>query len=189
MKRRQAIVLAAGAGTRFGGGKLLAEWRGRPLILAAVERALASPVDEVVVVLGADAEPMQAALKGLADPRLRLVHATHWCDGLAASLRAGIDALPPKSEGFLLFLGDMPLIPPELPAQVLNALTDGVAAVQPFHGGMPAHPVGFSSTLYEDLRHLRGDRGAARLLGGRADVVRIAASVGAVLDIDRREDL
>ena len=144
---RQAIVLAAGAGTRFGGGKLTADWRGRPLVLAAVEAALAAPVDAVIVVLGCEAPRVTEALAAVTDARLGLVVAEDWAEGLSASLRAGVESLPSDSVGFLLFLGDMPLIPPELPPKVLAALDGGAAAAQPFHGQTPAHPVGFSAAL------------------------------------------
>jgi len=186
---RQAIVLAAGAGTRFGGGKLLADWRGRPLILAAVEAALAAPVETVIVVLGCEAPRVAAALSAVTDPRLRLVVADDWADGLSASLRAGVESLPSDSDGFLLFLGDMPLIPPDLPPRVLSALNGGAAAVQPFHGQTPAHPVGFSAALYGPLRSLSGDAGAGALLRGRSDVVRLSCGeAGAAFDIDRPDD-
>jgi molybdenum cofactor cytidylyltransferase len=186
---RQAVVLAAGAATRFGGGKLLADWRGRPLVLAAVEAALAAPVDEVVVVLGCEAERVAWAISPLAGARLRLVVADDWAQGLSASLRAGLRSLPADSAGFLLFLGDMPLIPPDLPPRVLAALGGGAAAAQPFHGDTPAHPVGFSAALYPELRTLKGDAGAGALLRGRPGVVRLpCGDAGAVFDVDRPGD-
>jgi len=186
---RQAIVLAAGAATRFGGGKLTADWRGRPLVLAAIEAALAAPVDAVIVVLGCEASRVAATLAAVTDARLRLVVADDWAEGLSASLRAGVASLPSGSAGFLLFLGDMPLIPPELTSRVLSALDDGAAAVQPFHGQMPAHPVGFSAALYGDLQRLSGDAGAGALLRGRADVVRLSCGeAGSVFDVDRPDD-
>lgn len=186
----QAVVLAAGAARRFGGGKLLASWRGRPLVAAAVESALASPVDEVIVVLGCDAGPIAAALASLAGPRLRFARAQDWEEGLAASLRAGVASLPPNSRGFLLFLGDMPAIPAALPARVLTELMKGAPAVQPQRGTKPGHPVGFSRDLYEALSALSGDTGAGALLRARADVVRLPVDdPGSVLDIDHPDDL
>jgi molybdenum cofactor cytidylyltransferase len=187
---RQAIVLAAGAGSRFGGGKLLADWRGRPLVLAAVETALAAPVEAVIVVLGCEAERVAGVLAAVGDPRLRLVVADDWADGLSASLRAGVANLPADSAGFLLFLGDMPLIPPDLPPKVLAALESGASAVQPLHGETPAHPVGFSAALYGELSRLSGDAGAGALLRARPGVVRLCCGeAGAVFDVDRPADV
>jgi molybdenum cofactor cytidylyltransferase len=187
---RHAIVLAAGAGVRFGGGKLLAPFGGRPLVQAAVAVALAAPVEQVIVVLGCGAGAIAAALAPLQGPRLALVTAGDWEEGLAASLRAGVRSLPPSSAGCLVLLGDMPLIPPHLPEQVLAALAAGAPAVQPLHHGRPAHPAGFSSALYPDLLALTGDAGAGALLRGRADVVQLeAGDPGAVFDVDHRDDL
>jgi len=190
MNGYQGLVLAAGAGERFGGRKLTADWQGRPLVMAAVEAALGAPVDTVIVVLGCDASTVAAALAPLAGPRLQLVVAEGWRDGMAATLRQGVQSLPATSRGFLLFLGDMPLIPRALPPSVLAHLEAGAPAAQPFHGGVPAHPVGFSLALYEDLLALTGDRGAAALLRDRPGVIRIeAGDAGAVFDVDHPADL
>jgi molybdenum cofactor cytidylyltransferase len=186
----QAVVLAAGAGSRYGGGKLVADWAGRPLIAAAVTTALAAAVDEVVVVTGCDRAGVEAALAPLAGPRLRLAFADDWASGLSASLKAGVRALPADSGGLLLFLGDMPRIPPGLTAEVLKALQGGAKAVQPWQGDRPAHPVGLSAALFGQLLALEGDTGAASLLRGDNDTVRLQTpDPGAVFDVDHPSDL
>lgn len=190
MSGYQAIVLAAGAGSRFGGGKMLAAWAGRPLVCAAVERALAAPVDEALLIVGCEAEAVIAAIEPLQTERLRVVTADDWRDGLSRSLAAGIAALPTESRGVLVFLGDMPQIPPELPARVIAALQSGATAVQPIVDTVPGHPVGLASTLYAAVSALTGDAGAGALLRGRPDVVHLAVSdTGATFDVDSREAL
>lgn len=190
VKGYDAIVLAAGAARRYGSPKQLVDWRGEPLVLAAVDAALAAPVDRVIVVLGAHAPAVEAAIKTRACARLHWVVAADWQDGLSASLRAGIDRLPRESRGALIFLGDMPLIPLHLPWRVTAALSRGARAVQPLHAGAPAHPVGLSAALYYEVRGLTGDAGAGSLLRARRDVVRLAcAEAGAVFDIDTASDL
>lgn len=185
-----AVVLAAGSGSRFGGGKLLAEWRGRPLVAWAVEAALAAPVEGVVVVLGWQDELVEAALAPLSGRRLRMVVAPDWVDGLSASLKAGVAALPRDSAGVLLFLGDMPAIPADLPGRVAAALRSGAVAAQPRVGAAPGHPVGLSAALYAEIMQLTGDVGAGPLLKGREGVVRLdVEDAGATLDVDRPEDL
>lgn len=187
----QAIVLAAGAGSRFGGAKLLAPWRGRSLVCASVEAALAAPVDEVIVVLGCDAALVAQALQsGPEAARLRIAVAEDWAQGLAASLRAGLAALPKTSKGCLIFLGDMPATPCDLPSRLVAALTDGAIAAQPEFEGAPAHPVALSAALYPALRALEGDAGAGRLLRTLDGVVRLkTGDPGAVFDIDVADDL
>ena len=87
-----ALVLAAGSATRFGGGKLLAAFEGRPLLHHALAAARAAPVATVAVVTGADAQAVAACARAF-DPAIRLVHAADHADGMAASLRAGVAAV------------------------------------------------------------------------------------------------
>ena len=91
--RFAAVVLAAGAGSRFGGGKLLALYRGAPLLHAALAAARAAPVAGITVVTGADAEAVTAAARAF-DPGLTLVHAADHAEGMAActSVRSGSNA-------------------------------------------------------------------------------------------------
>lgn len=185
-----ALVLAAGGAERYGAPKQLADWRGEPLVLAAIDLALAAPVDRVTVVLGAYAEAVETVLKTRACARLHWVIATDWREGLSASLRVGLDRLSEESRGALIFLGDMPLIPAQLPAHVTAALASGARAVQPRYRGAPAHPAGFSAKLYSELRCLNGDAGAGALLRRRRDVLHLNCDdAGAAFDIDTVGDL
>lgn len=188
---RNAIVLAAGAGRRFGGSKLTATWRGEPLIVAAVRTALASNVERVMVVTGADAEAVAAALTPLGDPRVRFITAPDWDEGMAASLRTGIAALPVHTQAVVVFLGDMPLIPPALADRLLDAVMGGAPAAVVRSPLGPAHPVAFSATLFPELLSLRGDRGARSVLETIGDAVAMVDSddAGVVFDVDRPDDL
>lgn len=187
---RQAIVLAAGAGRRFGGGKLTAVWAGEALIRASVRQALSCNVDQVIVVVGADAA-VANDLIGLAEPRLRLIPAFDWDEGIAASLRAGIAALPQSTLAVVIFLGDMPRIPPRLADQLLNAVIDGAPAAAVVSQRGPAHPVAFSPSIFNQLLRLRGDRGARTVLEALGHAVSYISNddPGVVLDIDCPTDI
>jgi len=195
LDRLEAIVLAAGAGSRFGGGKLLAPWRGGVLLDGALAVAFAAPVRSVTVVWGADpaaAEAAEAFAERTANrDRLRLVHAVRHAEGLSASLAAGIAALPDDGEGVFVFLGDMPRIPNGLAAPMADALAPGALAVAPEFQGRRGHPVLFAKPLWPGLLTLSGDRGAGELLRelGEAVVLVPAADDGVLYDVDRREDL
>ena len=183
----EAVVLAAGAGTRFGGAKLTSPWRGRRLIDGAVSAALSGPVRAVTVVVGADLTVAQALGR---DPRLRLVHALDHAQGMAASLRAGIAALPADTSGAFVFLGDMPLIPIDILRPLALALSRGATAAAPLWAGRRGHPVLFSRRVFPDLLALVGDQGAKSLLdrlGGRLALVE-SPDEGVLFDVDLRTD-
>jgi len=186
----QAIVLAAGAGRRFGGGKLLAPFRSRALVCWAVDAALATTVGGVNVVVGARGEEVAARLSPLQQVRLRVVDCPEWDEGLAASLRCGIESLPADTRAALIFLGDMPDICARLADRVLREVLNGAPAAMPVFGGRPGHPVAVSSRLFPAFRRLRGDRGARYLLDGLDGLVRIeTADPGCVRDVDTPADL
>jgi molybdenum cofactor cytidylyltransferase len=191
----EAIVLAAGAGSRFGGGKLLANWGGRPLIEGALATAFAAPVRTVHVVWGADPlvpEAAAAFAKRLdQSERLRLVRSERHAEGLSASLAAGVGALPKDAAGVFVFLGDMPRIPPELATPMAEALASGALAVAATFEGRRGHPVLFGRSLWPRLQVLTGDRGAGELLRGLGDRLALAPSAkdGVLFDVDRPSDL
>src|SRR5512137_273240 len=101
VRRVVAVELAAGAGTRFGGGKLVAPLDGRPLAAHAATVALACGVGRLVVVLGADADAVESALVAdgtlpgpdrPAGPDVVAVRNADWAAGLSASVRRGLHA-------------------------------------------------------------------------------------------------
>lgn len=189
-QRLAAIVLAAGAARRFGGGKLLAAYRGAPLLAGALAAARAAPVCEVVVVTGADAEAVGAAVRRL-DPQARLVHAADHAEGMAASLRAGIASLGPEVDGAFVFLGDMPRVPHAVLAPLAEAVTSGAAAAVPVFEGRRGNPVVLSRPLFPQILGLAGDTGARAILerlGPR--LARIEApDAGVLFDVDTPGDL
>ena len=102
------VLLAAGRGSRFGPEpKLLADLDGRPLVRHAAEAALAARPRPVVVVLGAHAGAVRAALAGL---DLIAIENPDFSAGLSTSLRLGLRALPPTCGAAVVLLGDMPRI-------------------------------------------------------------------------------
>jgi molybdenum cofactor cytidylyltransferase len=192
----EAIVLAGGAGSRFGGGKLLAPWRQGLLIEAALDAAFAAPVRSVVLVTGADAGVMPVALEYAMREgemgRLRIVHARDHAQGLSATLKAGLDALPPDTAGAFVFLGDMPTIPPEVPPALARALVGDVIAAAPTFEGRRGHPVLFGAALFPSLTRLSGDEGGRSVLLGLAPAQLATVATpfpGVLFDVDVPEDL
>jgi len=191
----EAVVLAGGAGSRFGGGKLTAPWRGGALIDGALAAAFAAPVRNVTVVTGADGK-VEAAARAFAErtgqaSRLRLIHCPDHAEGMGATLRAGVASLPPDAAGVFVFLGDMPLIPPAILPALAAAVVGGAPAAAPSFDGQRGHPVLFSAELLPQLIALTGDQGAREVLRGLGDRLALveAADRGVLVDIDWPKDL
>jgi len=193
--RLEAIVLAGGAGARFGGAKLTAPWRGGALIDGALGAAFAAPVRRVIVVTGADPAVASAA-RAWAEAhgevgRLTLVHAADHASGMSASLRAGLAMLLPDTAGVYVFLGDMPRIPHDLAGRLPAALAAGALAAAPVCEGRRGHPALFAAALLPRLAELAGDEGARAVLAGLGDrftPVEVT-DPGVLFDVDAPGDL
>lgn len=186
----EALVLAAGSGSRFGGGKLLAPYKGAPLLHRALAAAFAAPVRAVTMVTGADAEPVAAAARAFAHPP-RCIHAADHAEGMAASLRAGIAGLPEDVNAVFLFLGDMPDVPHDALESLAVAVRGGALAAAPTFEGRRGHPVVLARALFPALLRLTGDQGARSVLAGLGDRLALVSAPddGVLFDVDAPDDL
>jgi molybdenum cofactor cytidylyltransferase len=182
-----AIVLAAGASTRFGSPKQLVRIAGRPLLHAAVTRASEIAGNALVVVLGSGASELAPLLKHSAGA---IVINQDWREGLASSIRAGIQKLPGTCAGAMLILVDQPAVSVDdlkrlagtwrrQPLHIAAALYDGSM-------GLPAI---FPRSVFQELARLRGDAGIRALLRRNSDRLVRVAMPSAAIDIDTPEDL
>jgi molybdenum cofactor cytidylyltransferase len=180
------VVLAAGAGTRFGGRKQLAQVDGRPLLEHALEAMESAPVADRIVVLGADADEIAAnvALHGA-----RVVVCDDWADGQSASLRAGIAAAGPGAEAVVVTLGDQPHMAARAIAAVVAARGGDAQAVRATYDGTPGHPVLIERELFGALRELSGDVGARDVLRGARVTDVPCDGLGGPGDVDTRAQL
>jgi CTP:molybdopterin cytidylyltransferase MocA len=183
------VVLAAGGASRFGSPKQLAELDGRPLLQHAVDAMLAVPaVDEVVVVLGAEARRVGEAVDfGVA----RTVVAEDWADGMAASLRRGVAAVG-ACDWVVVTLGDQPRVTPQVIAAAIErarAAPAGTAALRATYEGAPGHPVVLGRAMLPRLATLSGDAGARDLLHGAGVMTFEAGRLCDPADVDTPEEL
>ena len=179
------VVLAAGAGTRFGGRKQVAVLDGRPLLAHVVSVLQASPLAARVVVLGADADDIagEVDLSGV-----RAVRCPGWSEGQSASLRCGLDAVP-DADAVVVLLGDQPWVSARAVAAVVAARVEGADAVRASYGGAPGHPVLLERSLFPALRALRGDVGARDVLCDAAVADVPCDGLGDPRDVDTPADL
>ncbi len=192
----EAVVLAGGTGSRFGGGKLLAPHMAGVLLDGALAAAFAAPARSVTVVTGADEGAVVAAAIHLADrvgqhDRLRFIHAADYADGMAHTLRMGIASLPLDCAGAFVFLGDMPRVPREILVTLAEAVRAGAPAAAPVFEGRRGNPALISSALFPELLALSGDAGARAVLDSLGvGLARIEApDDGVLFDVDRPDDL
>ena len=178
-------MLAAGAGSRFGGGKLLAPHGDGVLLDGALRAAFAAPARSVTVVTGADAARVTAAARAF-DPRAIIVHAGGHAEGMGASLRTGIASLPADAAGVFVFLGDMPRVPHAVLAPLAAALAAGAPAAAPTFEGRRGNPVLLGRDLFPALLRLTGDEGARRVLQGLGTRLALieAPDDGVLFDVD-----
>jgi molybdenum cofactor cytidylyltransferase len=155
-----------------------------------VTTALATRVDLVSVVLGAESVAVADVLRPLHCGRLRTINCDRWQEGLSATLRCGLDSLPADTTAVLIFLGDMPHVSSALADQLLAIALGGAPAVLADYRGQPAHPAALAASLIPQLRGLSGDRGARAFLEQVPGVVRVETDdPGSIFDVDTPREL
>jgi molybdenum cofactor cytidylyltransferase len=185
-----ALILAAGGSSRLGQPKQLVRYRGRSLVRNTAQAALDAACRPVLVVVGAGANEIEPELNDL---DVRVVFNRGWQEGMASSIRCGVQALlsrEPSVEAVLLLVCDQPFLSSELLREVCAAY-DGAPGrrVACEYAGTVGVPALFERSLFDDLLTLHGDRGAKSLLqAARADLIRVSWPDG-VVAIDRPDDL
>lgn len=188
--RVTALVLAAGAASRFGSCKLLAPLGDRPVLQHTLDAVALAGVSSVVVVLGDEAAAVEAAVEWDGERRVVNPHPEH---GLASSIRVGLDevALDSTADAVLVVLGDQPALRPEVIRAVLAA---GASSAQPIvrahYADDPApNPVLLRRGAWALAAGLSGDRGFGALLASRPDLVLAVDVTGHNPDVDTPDDL
>jgi molybdenum cofactor cytidylyltransferase len=185
------VVLAAGASRRMGkDNKLLAEIDGKPMVAHVVDAVIAAGLSPVVVVTGHDSDAVEAALVGR---DVALVHNPDYDEGLSASLKTGVRALPSDVAGALVCLGDMPRITPKHLRKLVSAFDpeEGRKIVVPTTRGKRGNPILWSAEYFAEMQSLAGDVGAKHLIGEHAEAIcEVALEDEAIFtDIDTPREL
>ncbi len=184
------VLLAAGESRRLGYPKQLVRDPIKPLMLRAIDAAQAvTPADQLLVVLGAYNLRLRSLLARNCSG-MRIVNNTHWQDGIASSLRAGVDALPRQARGVLIVLTDQPYVNAfslgRLTAAWRRHPSRAVAARYPNGPGVPAI---LPRRLLHSLRELQGDMGAKTILDQAGSNTLLVDMPEAAFDVDTSEDL
>ena len=167
-----AIVLAAGRSRRMAPHNklLVADRTGKPMIARVVDNVLSSKTRPILVVTGHQSEQVQHALGGRP---VRYVHADDYAEGLSASLKSGIAAVPEECAAALVCLGDMPLVTGRMIDRLLGTYDpdEGRLIVLPTFRGKQGNPMLWDRQFFSEILQITGDSGARFLLGKHLEVV------------------
>ena len=182
--RTGAVVLCAGGGARYvspdGGHKLLAVFRGRPLVCWALEHAVEACLEVTIAVTGA------ADLGAVVPSGVVVVDNPGWRDGLATSLQQAVSTARALGlDAVVVGLGDQPLVPAEAWRAVARS---GAAIAVATYGGARRNPVKLASAVWDELPST-GDEGARALMRRRPELVEEVPCQGDPADVDTADDL
>jgi molybdenum cofactor cytidylyltransferase len=167
-----AVVLAAGRSRRMAPHNklLIADRTGKPLIARVVDNVLSSKARPILVVTGHQPREIEQVLGGRP---VRYVHAPDYAEGLAASLKAGIAAVPPEAAAAIVCLGDMPLVTGRMIDRLLEAYDPehGRLIVMPTFRGKQGNPMIWDRRFFPEIMEISGDSGARFLVGRHTDVL------------------
>ncbi len=168
-----------------GANKLLLPWQQQCVLQVVVERVCEVGLGEVVVVTGHQRAAIEEALR---HHPVRLVHNPNFAEGMAASIRVGVEAAVGE-QGYLFALGDMPQIAGKTMLKVAEALNSRETIAVPVCAGQRGHPVAIGSAHRDALLALTGDRGARPVLAkNAANVVEVPVEdEGIFVDVDTPE--
>ncbi|MCJ7434894.1 MAG: selenium cofactor biosynthesis protein YqeC [Anaerolineales bacterium] len=181
------IILAAGGSKRFGGTKQLLNWHGQPFVRAVAKTALDAGLSPVLVVTGANADEVEKVVNDL---DVSIVRNDDWQSGQSSSIRAGVQALPPKTGACVFLLADQP----QIPASVIHALMDVHAnGLHPIVAPLVrmehrANPVLFDRVTFPDLLALEGDVGGRAIFSKHKVEFMPWHNDILLLDVDKPED-
>jgi molybdenum cofactor cytidylyltransferase len=185
-----AVVLAAGASTRFGSPKALAELDGRPILEHVLDAIREAGIEDIVVVLGHAADEIEDGIEWLDERIVRNPDPRE----LSSSLQIGLDAIAdaePPVQAALLVLGDQPRTRPAvIRALIAAARTSTLTVIAPIYAdGGGANPILLRRDAFDLVDETSGDRGLGPLLEARPELVLEVPVAGTNPDIDTPGDL
>jgi molybdenum cofactor cytidylyltransferase len=181
-----AVVLAAGQSRRMGKvNKLLEQVEGKPMLSHTLDALDAADIGRTIVVTGHETDAISPLLQGR---DVLAIHNPDFAEGLSTSLKAGLRALPPETEGVLVCLGDMPKVTAAHINRLIAAFNplEGRAVLVPTFQGKQGNPVLWSAEFVPAMLSLTGDQGAKPLFAEVSDrLLEVEMADAAVLlDID-----
>jgi molybdenum cofactor cytidylyltransferase len=188
--RVAAVVLAAGAASRFGSPKALARLDGRPILEHVLDAVREAGIDEVIVVLGHNADEIEDGIDWLDEQRIRNPDPRHLSSSLQVGI-AAVAAIDPPVRAAVIVLGDQPRTRPEVIRALVAAARSGgrPVAVPRYADGGGANPVVLMADAFELVDEASGDHGLGPVLASDPELVTEVPVAGSNPDIDTPADL
>jgi molybdenum cofactor cytidylyltransferase len=181
------LILAAGNSSRMGDeNKLMMPFQGKPMLNHVVNASLNSNLTQTFVVVGHQSSEIKNLVQS---DDIQCVENEQWEKGMASSIVAGISQLK-QFDGFLILLGDMPLVTPELINEIIfHGSADKI--VIPIKDGLHGNPVFFGSKFRDELLTLYGDSGAKKVIQDNlSSMIKIEIQSNTIFkDYDTKESL
>lgn len=183
-----AIILAAGESKRMGKPKLLLPFGEKTIIETVVNNAIQSKADEVLVVLGSNAEKMAEKIR---DFPVKISVNPNFCQGMLSSIQWGFKSLPEDTRAALVMLGDQPLIPSSVIDRVIDAYNQTEKSiVLPVYNKRRGHPILVDMKHGGEVKGLNPETGLRALVHNHTeDILEVEVDTPGILrDIDTVED-
>lgn len=181
------LILAAGGSSRMGDeNKLMMPFQGKPMLNHVVNASLNSNLTQTFIVVGHQSSEIKNLVQS---DDIQCVENEQWETGMASSIVAGISQLK-QFDGFLILLGDMPLVTPELINEIIvHSSADKI--VIPIKDGLHGNPVFFGSKFRDELLTLYGDSGAKKVIQDNlSSMIKIKIQSNTIFkDYDTKESL
>jgi molybdenum cofactor cytidylyltransferase len=186
-----AVILAAGTSTRMGRAKQLLPLGGTTVLACTIDNVRSAGLDQIVLVLGAEAEAIRRQLPQSLLEGLKVVVNQAYAQGMASSLREGLSALHPQTSAAFIILGDQPFIRPQTLHEIIAGYHRSEAQIViPSYQGERGNPVLLSRSVFSEVMALDGDTGCRAIFANHLDAI-LKVEVedpGILLDIDNQED-
>ncbi len=183
------IILAAGTSARLGSPKQLLSYKGKNLLRHTVDEALETGCQSVFVVLGANSELLRKELK---DKPVSIVENTGWQEGMASSIRCGLETITNtilRPDSIIFMVCDQPYVSSSLLLSLVDKKNETkMPVVVSSYGDKTGTPALFNRSFFAALMELKGDTGARKLIAANPDKVATVRFAEGITDIDTKED-
>jgi molybdenum cofactor cytidylyltransferase len=178
--------LAAGGSSRLGTPKQLLLWRGEPLVRHVVRLAVASGLQQILLITGCESDRVEKAVDGFP---VRIVRNPNWQLGQGSSIKVAVKALASDISACLFFMCDQPLIKIELIKKIISVYIETQPGIiVPHYLGKRGNPVLFDQNLFSELGQVPDQSGGRSLFSAHPVTAVESPDDSVLIDVDTMED-